>query len=65
MSVQNNVQDIIKVIKNKKTGIWEVPLEIQQSEAVENNIMAYTTKPELSQYLHAERFSPTTASLLK
>ena len=30
-----------------------------------NNILAQTSKLELSQYLHAEIFSPTTSSLLK
>ena len=45
--------------------MWEVPLETQQSEAVTNNIMDQTYKPELLQYLHAALFSPTTASLLK
>ena len=46
-------------------GMWEVPLETQQSEAVINNIMDQTTKPELAQYLHAALFIPTTASLIK
>ena len=45
--------------------MWEVPLEIQQSEAVTNNIMAQTSKPELSHYLYAALFSQTTASLPK
>ena len=45
MSVQNNVQELIKGTKNKQTVMWEVPLEIQQSEAVVNNIMSKTTKP--------------------
>ena len=29
------------------------------------NILSQTSKPELSQYLHAALFSPTTASLLE
>ena len=33
VSVQNNGQQIIKVAKNKQTGMWEFTLEIQQSEA--------------------------------
>ena len=44
--------------------MWEVPLETQQSEAVTNDIMAKTSKPELVQYLNTALFSPTTASLL-
>ena len=35
--VQNNGQEIIEGTRNKKTGIQEVPLETQQSEAVTNN----------------------------
>ena len=42
MSVHKNGQTIIKGTKNKKTGIWEVPLETQQSEAVINNIPTQT-----------------------
>ena len=34
ISVNKNVQEIIKVTRNKKIGMWEVPLEIQQSAAV-------------------------------
>ena len=45
--------------------MWEVPLETQQSEFVTNNILAQTSKPKLAQYLYAELFIPTTASLLK
>ena len=45
--------------------MWEVPLEIKQSEIVENNILVQTTKPELAQYLHATLFIPKTTSLLK
>ena len=63
ISVQKNEQEIIKGTRNKKTGMCEVPLEIQQSETVVNNIMAQTSKPELAQYLHAALFSPTKASL--
>ena len=65
MSVQKNGQEIIKGTGNKQTGMWEVPLETQQSEAVTNNNLSETTKPELAQYLHATLFSPTTVSLLK
>ena len=65
MAVQKNVQEIIKGTRNKQSSIWEVTLETQQSEAVANNILAQTTKPELSQYLHVALFSPKTASLLK
>ena len=43
----------------------EVTLEIQQSEAVTNNILDRKTKPELAQYLHAAFSCPTTPSLLK
>ena len=39
MSVQKNVQEIIKDARNKNTGMWEVPLETQQPAAVTNNIM--------------------------
>ena len=34
--VQKNIQDTIKGTINKQTGMWEVPLETQQSAAVEN-----------------------------
>ena len=34
ISVQKNRQDIIKGTINKQTGMWDVPLETQQSEAV-------------------------------
>ena len=43
--VQNNGQEIIKGTRNKKTGTCEVILETQQSEAVENKILAQTNKP--------------------
>ena len=43
----------------------EVTLEIQQSEAVTNNILDRKTKPELAQYLHVALFRPATARLLK
>ena len=65
MSVQNNGQHTVKVTRNKQMGMWEVPLDTQQLEIVSNNIMVQTTKPELSQYLHAALLSPTEASLLK
>ena len=45
--------------------MWEVPLETQQTASVINKILAQTSKPELSQYLHAALFIPTTASLIK
>ena len=65
MIVHNNGQEIIKGTRNKQTGMWEVTLETQQSETMVNNIMAHTNKPELSKYLPAALFSPTTARLLK
>ena len=65
MSTQNNGEEIIKGTRNKKTGMWEVPLGAQQSENVVNNILVQNSKPELAQYLHAALFSPDTASLLK
>ena len=49
MSVQKNGQEMIQVTRNKKTGMWEGPLETQQPEAVKNNIFAQTYKPELTQ----------------
>ena len=58
-------QEIIKYTRNKQALMWEVPLETQQSESVENNIMVKTNKPELAQYLREALSSPTTASLLK
>ena len=63
--VQKNGQKTIKGTRNKKTGIWEVTLETQQSEDFTNEILDQASKPELVQYLHAELFSPSTASLLK
>ena len=65
ISIQKNGEEIIKGTRNKKTGMWDVPLGPQQSENVVDNILAQTSKPKLSQYLHAALFSPTTASLLK
>ena len=65
MSVQKNRKEIIKVTRNKKSGMWEVPLETQQPAALINNIMAKTSKLELAQYLNAAMFSPTKASLVK
>ena len=64
MSIHKNGEEIIKGIRNKKKGMWEVPLGPQQSENVVNKILAQTSKPELANYLHAALFSPTTASLL-
>ena len=65
MSIQKNGEEIIKGTRNNKTEMWEVPLGPQQSENVVNNILAQTSRPELSQYLHAVLFSPTKATLLK
>ena len=42
ISVQNNVQEITKGTRNKKTGMWEVTLETQQLKAVINNILVQT-----------------------
>ena len=63
MSVQKNGQKIIQGTRKKKTGIWEVPPETKQSEAVTNNILAQTYKPKLAWYLNESLFSPITASL--
>ena len=60
-----NLQVIIKGTRNKQTGMWEVPLETQQSEAVTRNILDQKTKPELAQFLNTALFSLTTASLRK
>ena len=57
MSVQKNGQEIIKGTRNKKTGLWEVPLDTQQSEYVTNIMLEQTSQPELAQYLHAALFS--------
>ena len=38
ISVPKSGQEIIKGTKKKQIGIWEVPLETQQSEAVANKI---------------------------
>ena len=65
MQVQKNGQEILKGTRNKQTGMWEVTLKKKQSEAVTNNIMSQTTKPELAQYRHISLFIPTTGSLLK
>ena len=43
----------------------EVPLDSQQSEALTNNILEQTSKPELKKYLYAALFIPTAASLIK
>ena len=45
ISAHKNVQEIIKGTRDKKTGMWEVPLETHQSEYMKNNIMDQTTKP--------------------
>ena len=63
--IHKNGEEIIKGTRHKKTGMWEAPLGTQQSENMVNNIMAQTSKPELSQYLHAALLSPNTASILK
>ena len=58
ISVQNNGQEIMKGSRNKQTGMWEVPMKIQQSEAVKNKIRDQTSKTELAHFLHAALFSP-------
>ena len=65
ISTHKNGEETIKGTRNKKTGMWEVPLGPQQSENAVNNIMAQTSRPELAQYLHGVIFNPTKASLLK
>ena len=45
-SIEKNGEEILKGTRNKKTGMWEVPLGPQQSENLVNNIMAKTSKPE-------------------
>ena len=65
MPVQTNGQEILKGTIKKQTGMWEVPLETQQPEFMANKIMDKTTKPELTQYLHAALFRPTSERLLK
>ena len=45
--------------------MWKVTLETQQSETVVNNILDQTNKLEPAQYLHAELFITTLASLIK
>ena len=64
-TVQNNGQQILKFTRNKKTGLWEVTLETQQSKMVLSNILDQTTTQELAHYLHSVLFSLTTTSLLK
>ena len=64
MSTRNNGEEVIKWTRNKNTGMWEEPLGPQQSENMVNTILAQTSKPELSQYLHAALFTPTTAILI-
>ena len=53
--------------RHQKQTNWNVGSypEKKQSEAVTNNIMSQTTKPELAQYRHISLFIPTTGSLLK
>ena len=63
--VHKNGQEIIKCTRNKQIRMWEVLLKTKQSEAVENKNLDHTTKPELSQYLHAALFRPTAAIILK
>ena len=63
--VQNNGKEIIKYTRNKKTGMWEVPLETQQPAAVIHTILAQISKPEQTQYFHEALFSPITKSLIK
>ena len=65
MSVQKNGQYIIKGTINKQGVMWKVPLETQQSEAMENNILAQTAKTRTSTVPPKICFSPTTESLLK
>ena len=45
MSVQKNEKETIKGTRNKKTGMWEVPMVTQQSENVANKILTQTYKP--------------------
>ena len=45
MPIQKNGEEIIKGTRNKKTGMWEVPLVTQQSDNVVHNIMAKNSKP--------------------
>ena len=65
MPLQKNGQEIIRGTRNKKTKMWELPLENQQPSAVINKILAQTLKTELAQYFHVALFIPTTASLIK
>ena len=65
MSIQKNGEEIIKGTRKKKKGMWEVTLGPQLSENVVNNILAQTSRPELSQYLHAAPFIPITEIVLK
>ena len=65
ISIQKNGEETFKGNRNKKTEIWEVSLGTKQSENVVHNILAQTSKPELSQYLHAALLRPTIESLLK
>ena len=51
--VQNYGQQIIKFTRENQAGMWGVPMETQQSKVGGNNILSHTTKPELSQYIHA------------
>ena len=65
MPVQKYGHEILKGTINKQTGMCEVLLKTQLSESTKNNILAQTTKSELSQYLNAALFIPTTTRLLK
>ena len=59
MSVQNNGQRIIKGNRNKKNGIWGVPLETQQPAAVINNILVQKSKNRTSTLLSCSTVPPT------
>ena len=53
MAIKNNGKETIKGTRNRKTGIWEVPLGTQQSENVVNNILAQTSNQNYpSIYIH-------------
>ena len=65
ISVENNGQEIIKGTRNKKNGMWEVPLETQQPAAAINDILVQTSKTELARYLHTSIFRQTTEILTK
>ena len=48
----------MKGSRNKQTGMWEVPMKIQQSEAVKNKIRDQTFKTELANFLHVAILIP-------